>query len=134
MVICLNMRRCIALLSISLLNLPSIIVAQKATGGSTDHHSRVIFLLDLVGSGKIGEPALPGHVPQRTAFRGDLCEAHKIHKEEFREEFHKECELFAKERDRYISEYHDTKAILADMNEQSQQETLDIDKSQERGI
>jgi len=65
---------------------------------------------------------------------GEEAQALKIHKEEFREEFHKECELFAKERDRYIREYHDAKAILADMNEQSQQEKLDIDKSEERGI
>src|SRR5579863_8011666 len=65
---------------------------------------------------------------------GEEAEAHKIHKEEFREEFHKECELFAQERDRHIREYHDTKAILADMNKASQQETLDIDKSQECGI
>jgi len=65
---------------------------------------------------------------------GEEAEAHKIHKEEFREEFHKECELFVKERDRHISEYHDAKAIRAEMKEQSQQETLDIDKSQERGI
>jgi len=65
---------------------------------------------------------------------GEEVEALKIHYKEFREEYHKECELFAKERDRYIREYNDAKAILADMNKESQQETLDVDKSQERGI
>ncbi len=65
---------------------------------------------------------------------GEEAEAHKIHKEEFREDFHKECELFAKERERHILEYHDAKAIRADMNKESRQETLDVDKSQERGI
>ena len=65
---------------------------------------------------------------------GEEAEAHKIHKEEFREEFHKECELFAKERDRHISEYHDAKAIRAEMNKESKQETLDVDKGQERGL
>jgi hypothetical protein len=65
---------------------------------------------------------------------GEEAAAHIIHKKEFREDFHKECELFAKERDRYIREYQDAKAIRAEMNQASQQEALDIDKSQERGI
>jgi hypothetical protein len=65
---------------------------------------------------------------------GEEVEALKIYYKEFREDFHKECELFAKERDRHISEYHEAKAIRAEMNKESQQETLDADKSQERGI
>jgi hypothetical protein len=65
---------------------------------------------------------------------GEEVESLKIHYKEFREELHKECELFAKERDRHIIEYHDAKAIRGEMNKESQQETLDIDKSQERRL
>jgi hypothetical protein len=65
---------------------------------------------------------------------GEEVEALKIHYKEFREDFHKECELFAVERDRHISEYHDAKAIRVEMNKESQQETLDVDKSKERGL
>ena len=65
---------------------------------------------------------------------GEGVEALKIHYKEFREDFHKECELFANERDRHILEYRDAKTIRAEMNKESQQETLDVDKGQERGI
>ena len=65
---------------------------------------------------------------------GEEVEALKIHYKEFRKDLHKECELFAKERDRHISEYHDAKAIRSEMNKESQQDTLDVDKGQERGI
>ena len=65
---------------------------------------------------------------------GEDVAAHKIHKEEFREEFHKACEGFGKERDRHIREYHAAKAILAEMDEGSQQETRDIDEGEEHGF
>lgn len=65
---------------------------------------------------------------------GEDAASHKIHKTEFRMEFHEECERFAKERDRLIREHHKAKAILAEMEGKSQQQTLDIDKDQDRGI
>ena len=58
---------------------------------------------------------------------GENIEKLKIHKEEFRDAFHEECGRFAEERDRYIREYHEAKKVAADLNEQSQKETLDLD-------
>jgi hypothetical protein len=59
---------------------------------------------------------------------GEDRETLQTHKDEFREDYHKQCQGFAEERDRRIREHYKAKAILADMRAEEKQLQIDPDE------